>query len=108
MLRALRQGDTRDVLLAELAVARGVHPALDRLLAVLPHRMEDMSTEVEARRLSQDIALAMQACLLCQTAPPAIFAAFCESRLAGDWGQVFGTLGRGVDLDAILVRARPQ
>ena len=108
LLRALRQGDTRDVLLAELAVARGVHPALDRLMAVLPHRMEDMSTEVEARRLSQDIALAMQACLLCQTAPPAIFAAFCESRLAGDWGQVFGTLGRGVDLDAILVRARPQ
>ncbi len=108
LLRALRKGDTRDVLLAELALARGLHPALDGLVAALPHRMEDMSTEVEARRLAQDIALAMQASLLCQTAPPAVFAAFCDSRLAGDWGQVFGTLGRGVDLDAILARARPQ
>jgi len=107
LLRALRKGDTRDVLLAELSAARGAHAALDHLLDALPHRMEAMSSEIEARRLSQDIALAMQACLLCQTAPTAVFDAFCDSRLAGNWGQVFGTLGSGLNLDGILARARP-
>jgi putative acyl-CoA dehydrogenase len=107
LLRALRKGDVRDVLMDELAPARGVHPALDHLVAALPHRMEALASELDARRLSQDIALAVQACLLCQTAPAAVSDAFCGSRLGGDWGQVFGTLGHGVDLDAILARARP-
>ncbi len=35
-------------------------------------------------------------------------ARFCASRLGGDWGHAFGTLGAGVDLDAIIARARPQ
>ena len=107
LLRALRKGETRDVLLAELASARGAHPALDRLAAALPDRMDDMSSELEARRLSQDIALAVQASLLCRSAPAAVADAFCGSRLGGHWGQVFGTLGVGPDLDAILARARP-
>jgi putative acyl-CoA dehydrogenase len=107
LLRALRKGETRDVLLAELAMARGAHSALDRLADALPHRMDAMSSELEARRLSQDIALAMQASLLCRSAPSAVADAFCDSRLAGHWGQVFGTLGTGLDLDAILARAQP-
>jgi putative acyl-CoA dehydrogenase len=94
-------------MLAELAGARGAHPALDRLAGALPHRIDAMSSELEARHLSQDIALAMQASLLCRSAPAAVSDAFCESRLGGDWGQVFGTLGTGPDLDAILARARP-
>jgi putative acyl-CoA dehydrogenase len=107
LLRALRKGETRDVLLAELAMARGAHSALDRLADALPHRMDEMSSELEARRLSQDIALAIQASLLCRSAPSAVADAFCDSRLAGHWGQVFGTLGTGLDLDAILARAQP-
>ena len=107
LLRALRKGDTREVLLAELRRTRGAHRALDRLVDVLPQRIDDLASELEARRLSQDIALAMQASLLCESAPAAVSDAFCDSRLAGDWGQVFGTLGSGPDLDAILARARP-
>jgi len=107
LLRALRKGDTREVLLAELALAGGMHRALDRLLDALPHRIDAMSTEPDARRLSQDIALAMQAALLCRSAPGAVADSFCDSRLGGDWGQVFGTLGPGADVDAILSRARP-
>ena len=107
LLRALRKGDTRDVLLAELGLARGMHRALDRMLDALPHRMDAMSAEADARRLSQDIALAMQAALLCRSAPGEVADAFCDSRLGGDWGQVFGTLGSGADVDAILARARP-
>jgi putative acyl-CoA dehydrogenase len=34
--------------------------------------------------------------------------AFCASRLAGDWGQVFGTLPAGTGFDTILERAMPR
>jgi putative acyl-CoA dehydrogenase len=67
-----------------------------------------MATEVEARRLAQDVALAVQASLLYQSAPAAVFGAFCDSRLAGDWGHAFGTLSAGVDFDAIIARAMPR
>lgn len=108
LLRALRKGDAAAALAHELAPAKGSHPALNRLAAALPSRVEEMATEMEARRLAQDVALAVQAALLCQTAPPAVFGAFCDSRLAGNWGQTFGTLGTGLDVDALIQRAMPQ
>jgi putative acyl-CoA dehydrogenase len=67
-----------------------------------------MATEMEARRLAQDVALCVQAALLYQTAPPAVFAAFCESRLGGNWGYAFGTLPASADFDAIIARAAPR
>jgi putative acyl-CoA dehydrogenase len=66
-----------------------------------------MATEIEARRLAQDVALAVQAALLAQTAPAAVFGAFCDSRIAGHWGHSFGSLGSSVDFDAIIQRAMP-
>jgi putative acyl-CoA dehydrogenase len=108
LLRALRGTDAAAALERELAPARGAHPALDRLASALPARAEQMATEVEARRLAQDVALAVQAALLAQTAPPAVFAAFCDSRLGGDWGQAFGMLSARTDFDAILARALPH
>jgi putative acyl-CoA dehydrogenase len=108
LLRALRKADAAAALAQELAPAKGQHAALDRMAAALPTRVEQMATETEARRLAQDVALAVQAALLAQSAPPAVFGAFCDSRLAGDWGQAFGTLGAGVDFDALLARAMPR
>ena len=108
LLRALRKADAAAALAHELAPARGAHPALDRLAAALPTRVEAMATEIEARRLAQDVALAVQAALLRQTAPDAVFAAFCDSRLAGDWGHAFGTLSSRTDFDPILQRALPH
>lgn len=107
LLRAVRRADTAAALADELAPARGAHPALDRMASALPLRVDAMTTEAEARRLAQDVALAVQAALLYRSAPSAVFSAFCESRLGGDWGYSFGTLGAGVDLDAILARALP-
>lgn len=107
LIRAVRRADTAAALDAELAPARGSHPALDRLAGALPLRVDAMTTEAEARRLAQDVALAMQAALLLRSAPGAVFRAFCDSRLSGDWGYSFGTLGAGVNLDAILSRALP-
>ncbi|RZJ26650.1 MAG: DNA alkylation response protein [Haliea sp.] len=108
LLRALRKADVAGALAVELAPAQGAHPALDRLVQVLPTRVEHMATEIEARRLAQDVALAVQAALLHQTAPAAVFSAFCDSRLAGNWGHAFGTLGAATDFDTILARALPR
>jgi putative acyl-CoA dehydrogenase len=108
LLRGLRKGDAVAALAAELAPARGQQAALDRLADALPARIEAMASETEARRLAQDVALAVQAALLVQTAPGAVAAAFCASRLGGDWGHAFGMLGSGTDFDAIIARARPR
>jgi putative acyl-CoA dehydrogenase len=108
LLRALRKADAAAALAQELAPAKGAHAALDRLAATLPQRVEAMATEIEARRLAQDVALAVQAALLVQSAPAAVADAFCASRLGGDWGQTFGTLPGAVDFDAILRRALPH
>ncbi len=108
LLRALRKADAAAALAHELAPAKGMHPALDRLAAQLPIRVEEMASEMEARRLAQDVALAVQAALLAQTAPAAVFSAFCDSRIGGEWGHSFGSLGAGVDFDAILTRAMPH
>ena len=107
LLRALRKADAASALARELAPALGRHPALDRMAAQLPLRVEQMANEVEARRLAQDVALTVQAALLAQTAPAAVFNAFCDSRLDGNWGLSFGTLGADTDFDTIIQRAMP-
>lgn len=108
LLRAVRKGAMAEALAAELAPARGAGAALDRFAAALPGRIEDATAETDARRLAQDIALAVQAALLHQHAPPAVFDAFCRSRLAGDWGFAFGTLPSNVDFDSIIARSMPR
>jgi putative acyl-CoA dehydrogenase len=105
---AMKQADAAAALAHELAPARGMHRALDHLAESLPMRVEQMATEIEARRLAQDVALAVQAALLAQTAPGAVFGAFCESRLAGHWGHSFGSLGSGTDFASIIDRAQPR
>ncbi len=108
LLRAVRKADAGAAFAQELAAAKGAHSALDRLAKALPLRVQEMASEVEARRLAQDVALAVQAALLQQTAPAAVFEAFCDSRLAGNWGQAFGTLAATTDFDTIIERAMPR
>ncbi len=106
LLRALRKGDVAAALAQELAPAKGQHAALDRLIDTLPARIDGGAEEIGARTLARDVALAVQAALLAQTAPPAVFGTFCASRLQGGH-DVFGTLGGGTDFDGILRRAMP-
>jgi putative acyl-CoA dehydrogenase len=96
-----------DALAAELAPARGAHAAFDRFASSLPQRIDEATAETDARRLAQDVALAVQAALLRQHADDAVFDAFCGSRLAGDWGQTFGTLNPRVDFETVIARAMP-
>jgi len=108
LLRAVRKGDMAAAMTAELAPARGANADFDRFADALPGRIEDATSETDARRLAQDVALAVQAALLHQHSTPAVTDAFCRSRLAGDWGFAFGTLPSAVDFESIIRRAMPQ
>ena len=119
LLRALRKragqgaasSDTVQALDAELALARGRHAGLDRFVDALFARLADAADgcgdEDGARRLAQDVALAVQASLLQRHSPDFMFDAFCRSRLDGGGPQVFGTLPAGLALEAIVQRAMP-
>ena len=106
LLRALRKGVVAAALAQELAPARGQHAALDRLVDTLPTRVDGGTDEAGARSLARDVALAVQAALLAQTAPSAVVDAFCESRLKQPH-DVFGTLPSTTDFDTIIRRAMP-
>ncbi len=64
-----------------------------------------MALESEARRLTELLAVALQASLLIRFSPPAISDAFCASRLEGDAGLAFGTLPHRVDFQAVTALA---
>jgi len=108
--RALaRDPDAGAILLAE--IRRGATG--ERLLAALADDLEDMLRgggpgEAASRHLVERIALGLQASLLLRHAPGAVAEAFCESRLAGVGGRLFGTLGSAADCRAIVERATPR
>ena len=117
LLRAVKKRDARgaDVvgaLAAEFDASRGANTQLDRFKDALLARFNDAADgggdESGARRLAQDIALAVQGSLLRRHAPDFVFDAFCRSRLSGDGPQVFGTLPAGIDFDSIIQRAAPR
>ena len=97
------------ILMAELTPALGRHAAYDKFLGQLQRDFGDSGNlETRARRLTQNLALALQASLLLQHAPDFVADAFCRSRLQQDWGYNFGTLPANVDFAGILARAWPQ
>jgi putative acyl-CoA dehydrogenase len=66
----------------------------------------ERNDESQARALTRDLVLALQAALLIKHAPASVADAFCAARLGGDSGA-FGLMPRGTDLRAILERAGP-
>ncbi|MEU1101985.1 acyl-CoA dehydrogenase family protein [Streptomyces tibetensis] len=107
VLRALsREPGTAEALFGELALARGADARLDSAVTRLKTGLPEASPTT-ARRLVEQMALALQASLLVRHAPAAVADAFCATRLGGDWGHAFGTLPRTADLDTIVERALP-
>ena len=98
-----------DAVLAELDRARGADLRLDAWLVRLRNGLRDEAEpELQARRLIEHLALALQAALLVQHGPAAVADAFCASRLADGGARQFGALPRGLDLALICERARPR
>jgi putative acyl-CoA dehydrogenase len=109
VLRAMsREPDSVAALLEELELARGGNAHLDHALDRIKDRLPSPVAESSARRLAEDLALALQASLLVRHTPAAVSDTFCAMRLAYHSGQAYGASGTVVDTGTILMRAMPQ
>ena len=122
VLRAIvKEPDGLPAFLAECELAAGAEPRLDAHLTALRERVTATfaggdgdspeerlyAGQFSARRLVEDLAVALQASLLVRHAPAAVGDAFCAGRLDGERGRVYGTLPAGIDAAAIIERAVP-
>ncbi|MGH3557239.1 MAG: acyl-CoA dehydrogenase family protein, partial [Mycobacterium sp.] len=95
-----------EVLFAELAKSVGQDPRLDAHVERLRSQFDDLETiEYRARKVAEDICLALQGSLLVRHGHPAVAEAFLATRVGGQWGGAFGTMPAGLDLAPIIERA---
>ncbi len=94
----------------ELATTRGGSTLLDAhvertlsLLASMAGRDTD-DAQRDARRLTENLALALQSSLMLRHAPSLDADTFISSRLGADRGWQYGVLSRGTDAAAIVAR----
>ncbi len=107
VLRALqRDPRTATALRRELEGALGRHARYDSRVEALLARLETPLAEAEARSVTEQLALALQASLLMRTDSPAA-EAFVASRLDAQHGLAFGTLPADLPFTALLERALP-
>ncbi|MFF2652238.1 acyl-CoA dehydrogenase family protein [Streptomyces sp. NPDC058045] len=103
-----REPEALDAFLREVGRSRGVDRRLDAAVRELLLELGELEgVEGRARRLVERLAVVFQGALLVRFAPPAVADAFCASRLGGEGGVSFGTLPRGLDVAAVVERARP-
>jgi putative acyl-CoA dehydrogenase len=117
VLRAFgRSPATAEAIAAELALARGAHPAYDacckrlaKRLAARPAAGGQEATEAGARHFVGELALAMSAALLLRHQPE-IGELFCQARLGGTAGSglAFGTLPDHPAIGRLIDRAVPD
>jgi putative acyl-CoA dehydrogenase len=101
-----REPRTKEAFMAEVDGARGANRALDRWLDRLGDEIaRPRNDDGHGRRLANLMAYALQASELAKHAEPAVFEAFCRSRLDAEWGYVFGTLEPSPELAGIVQRA---
>jgi putative acyl-CoA dehydrogenase len=115
ILRALRRDpETAEAVIQELRSTAGSDPRLRSYVAQVESDLQACTKasakngdgqdngESQARRLAEQLALALEACLVVGHSAPAVAEGFLASRLEGDRGQAYGTLPPGIDVAAIL------
>ncbi|MCC3313616.1 acyl-CoA dehydrogenase family protein [Nocardia africana] len=109
-LRAMRrQPDTVAAFLDEIHLAEGCDSRLDVAIAGLEKQLADPDEiEYRGRALVGSMAKVLQGSLLARYGNPAVADIFLATRLGDRWGDVFGALPRGFDLDTVLDRARTE
>ncbi|BDH59481.1 hypothetical protein MTP03_44200 [Tsukamurella sp. PLM1] len=115
VLRAMaREPQAVAAFFAELDAATGADSVYDEAVAELKGSFgvldltDQAAMQFGARRLVGEMAAALQGSLLVRFGHPAVSDAYTRTRLAGDRGDVFGTLPHGVDTAAILDRVTPK
>ncbi|AAS06683.1 Putative acyl-CoA dehydrogenase AidB [Mycobacterium avium subsp. paratuberculosis] len=95
-----------EVLFDELAEAAGQDPRLGGHVDRLRADLAELDTiQYRARKVAEDICLALQGSLLVRHGHPAVAEAFLTTRLDRRWGGAFGTMPDGLELAPILERA---
>ena len=113
VLRALaREPGAAPAFLAECELAAGSDPRFDAHMALVRRRLSGLledpaDAQWSARRLAEDMALALQGSLLLRHAPAEVSCAFVAARLGGpeQRGLAFGDLPPGIDGARIVERA---
>ncbi|WP_421569805.1 isovaleryl-CoA dehydrogenase [Stenotrophomonas sp. PD6] len=107
VLRALsREPQVVPVLEAELGTVVGQDARYDAALQALREQLAATPAEAQARRVTERLALLLQASVLLRAQSP-LATAFVASRLGGEHGTAFGSLADDVDFHAIMARALP-
>jgi putative acyl-CoA dehydrogenase len=95
-----------DVFFDELSIGAGQDARLDAHVARLRTELTDLDAiQYRARKIAEEICLALQGALVLRHGHPAVAEAFLATRLGGQWGGAFGTMPTGLDLGPILERA---
>jgi putative acyl-CoA dehydrogenase len=95
-----------DVFFDELSLAAGQDARLDTHVQRLRTELADLeSIQYRARKVAEDICLALQGALLVRHGNHAVADAFLATRLGGQWGGAFGTMPTGLDVGPIIERA---
>jgi putative acyl-CoA dehydrogenase len=108
VLRAVRrEPEAVEAFLAECGLAAGADARLDHHLARTRDALADLAgrhPHWNARRVVEELAVALQGSLLVRHSPPEVADAFCAGRL-GDGRRAYGTLPDGVEAESIVERA---
>jgi putative acyl-CoA dehydrogenase len=107
VLRALsRDSSSRDALVSLLQRSLGTDARYDQYLARLLQELGDPAdSEVRARRLTERIALAVQAAILIEHGRSFVAEAFIASRIVTGAPGAFGALPAGLDFRSLIDRA---
>jgi putative acyl-CoA dehydrogenase len=108
VLRAMaREPETFEAWRDEVKAGMGSDKGFDRFAeALLKDVTARAGEEGGARRLVEDMALALQGSLVARHAPSAVADAFIASRFAGGMRGCYGALPPGLALDPVIDRAR--
>ncbi len=97
-----------EALVAEISSARGGNALLDQETDRLMNDLVDTQTlEVRSRAIVERLAVTLQASILVRAGNALVSDAFCASRLGGEHGAAFGTLGPRAPFQALIERAFP-
>jgi putative acyl-CoA dehydrogenase len=108
VLRALsKEPGVLDVLFAELGDGHGDARLKAHIEGLKAGFRDTADIQYRARQLTEDVAVGLQAKLLLEGGNAVVADAFIASRL-GQGGRVYGTLPRGVDVEALVARSTPH
>ncbi|RTE87059.1 MULTISPECIES: acyl-CoA dehydrogenase family protein [Gammaproteobacteria] len=112
ILRVMQKSpDAVQIFLEEVALARGENHLFDAHLKALHAQLKQLMSanpvevQLQARRLADDMAVALQASLLLRYSSAEISYGYCASRLGQRAGHNYGCLPSDVQFQAILERS---